>query len=319
MPDVDTTALRDEVLAGLRATPRQLPAKLLYDAEGASLFTSITQLEEYYVTRTELAIYDAHGEDIAARLAGRVVVEPGAGEGEKLRALLARLPRHQFPAAYVPIDVAEEQLHRVAGEIAAEYGIHVAPVVADYLTLDELPSLPGELTALPRTGFFPGSTIGNLEPEDAVAFLSRLAHLLGPDASVILGVDLRKDPLVLHAAYNDRLEVTATFNLNLLARLNRELDATFDVESFRHYAYYNPAVGRVEMHLVSLVEQTVSVAGEPIHFEQGEGIWTESSYKYTLPQLDALAADGGFRVSARWMDEHRWFVVAVLEAISGRR
>jgi dimethylhistidine N-methyltransferase len=307
------SSLRDEVLAGLRRRPRTLPAKLFYDARGAALFDAITRLDEYYLTRTELAILRRNAATIAASIgAGSVLLEYGSGEAEKVRIILDRMRGDAAPAAYVPLDVSGAQLERVAAELRDRYPeIPIMPIAADYTSLDGLP-LPHELRSARRVAFFPGSTIGNLHPDEARNFLERMSSDCGRDGAIILGVDLRKDPAILHAAYNDSKGLTAEFNLNILVHLNRELGATFDPESFRHYAFYNPVAGRIEMHLVSLRRQLVDVAGECIPFERGETIWTESSYKYTLPGLVALAAEAGLVVDERWTDPEELFVVVRL-------
>jgi L-histidine Nalpha-methyltransferase len=307
--DASTASLRAEALRGLRAAPKTLPPKLFYDERGAELFVRITELPEYYPTRAELEILGRRAHDIAAALGpGVALLEYGSGEGVKVRLLLDALER---PAAYVPIDIAGEQLEEMAREVGAEYPhVAVAPLWADYTGPLTLPPLP---EGARRVAFFPGSTIGNFHPDEARAFLRRVRRAVGPDGALVLGADLRKDPLVLHAAYNDAAGVTAEFNLNVLARLNRELGADFDLSCFRHYAYYNPVVGRVEMHLVSLCRQTATVAGEEVFLERGETIWTESSYKYGPADLEALAAGAGFHVSRAWEDERGMFVVALLE------
>jgi dimethylhistidine N-methyltransferase len=234
-PSGASSELRSEVLAGLHQSPRRLPPKLFYDARGAALFDAITRLDEYYLTRTELAILHRHAGAIAAGIgAGSVLVEYGSGEAEKVRIILDGMRGAAAPAAYVPIDVSTAQLDRVASELRARYPeIPVFPIAADYTSLEDLP-IPERLSDARRVAFFPGSTIGNLHPEDATRFLARMAAACGPRGAIILGVDLRKDPVLLHAAYNDAEGLTAEFNLNVLARLNRDLDATFDLASFRH-------------------------------------------------------------------------------------
>jgi dimethylhistidine N-methyltransferase len=306
--------LRREVHAGLRASPKTLPPKLFYDERGARLFEEITRLEEYYVTRTEHAIMSAHSTEMAALMGPRVVIiEPGSGEARKVRILLDELDN---PAAYVPIDVSAEQLERVAKEIAEQYeGLEVLPFEADFTRGLCLPRLPDALQATRRVAFFPGSTIGNLHPPQAVALLREIAAVVGSGGGLLLGVDLRKDPVVLHAAYNDLRGVTAAFNKNALARLNREFGATFNVDRFRHYAYYNPVANRVEMHLVSLDTQHVMVDGDRVSFEQGEPIWTESSYKYSPEELEGCAREAGFALRQKWCDRRRWFMVGFFEAI----
>jgi L-histidine Nalpha-methyltransferase len=303
--------LRMEIRCGLQSTPKTLPPKLFYDARGARLFERICRLPEYYLTRAELEILRERAPEIATCVGpASVLIEYGAGAGIKVRHLLDEL---ETPAAYVPIDIAGEQLESVAAGFAADYpGLLVAPVWADYTTPFALPKLPD--AARRRVAYFPGSTIGNFHPREAVAFLRGIAGTVGEGGGLVLGADLRKDPLVLHAAYNDAQGVTAAFNLNVLTRLNRDLGATFDPSLFRHYAFYNPVPGRIEMHLVSLVEQTVCVGGESIRFARGEPIWTESSYKYDGEQLERMARESGFAIKRSWTDREGLFRVLYLEA-----
>jgi L-histidine N-alpha-methyltransferase len=305
--------LRREIHAGLRASPKTLPPKLFYDETGARLFEKITKLDEYYVTRTEHEIMHAHAAEMAERIGPNVVlIEPGSGEALKVRVLLDHL---EHPAAYVPIDVSAEQLARVARELLEEYeNLDVIPLEADFTRGLCLPELPQGARNARRVAFFPGSTIGNLHPPQAVALLREIARVVGPRGGLLLGVDLRKDPAILHAAYNDSRGVTAAFNKNALVRLNREFGGTFDVDRFRHYAYYNPVTNRIEMHLVSLEEQTVEVDSERFPFEQGEPIWTESSYKYSPDELEGCAREAGLLLRKRWCDRRQWFMVAFLEA-----
>ena len=303
-------SLRDEVLRGLRSSPKTLPPKLFYDTTGAALFERITTLPEYYLTRAELEILNTRVHEIAS-LAGPAcaLVEYGSGAGVKIRLLLDALDR---PAAYVPIDISAEQLTRVAGEIAAEYpGLIVQPVWADYTAPLSLPDLPQRAR---RIAFFPGSTIGNFHPTEAAAFLHRVRRTVANDGALVLGVDCRKDASVLHAAYNDAAGVTAAFNLNMLRHINRELGADFDLECFQHRAVFNAAENRVEMHLVSLARQVVTVAGARVPFERGETIWTESSYKYDRPRLEQLVASAGFALTRLWSDGGDRFWVAFLAA-----
>jgi len=307
-------ALRDEVLAGLRATPKSLPAKLLYDARGAQLFEEITRLDAYYLTRTESDILGARAGEIASLIgAGRVILEYGSGETTKARRILEQFPCGAGPAAFVPIDTSCEQLHRAATRLASEFpDVPVIPAEADYTAPFDLPSLPLGAPAAGHVALFLGSTIGNFHEPEAVALLRRIALQCGEGGALLLGADLRKDPLVLHEAYNDPAGVTAEFNRNLLVRMNREFDAMFDPEAFRHYAYYNPMAGRVEMHLVSLRSQCVRVGSEWIWFENGESIWTESSYKYTWSELRRITASAGFNVERRWTDARSWFALLYL-------
>ena len=304
--------LRREIHAGLQANPKTLPPKLFYDETGAKLFEEITRLAEYYVTRTEHEIMEAHAKEMAALIGPDVLlIEPGSGEATKVRTLLDHL---ENPAAYVPIDISAEQLARIASELAQEYPhLDVIPLEADFTRGLCLPELPESTRDARRIAFFPGSTIGNLHPPQAVALLREIARVVGPRGGLLLGVDLRKDPTILHAAYNDARRVTAAFNKNALVRLNREFGATFDIDRFRHYAYYNPVANRVEMHLVSLETHEVVVDGERFLFEQGEPIWTESSYKYSPAELEGCAREAGLRLRKMWRDDRRWFMVAFFE------
>lgn len=307
---VQGDALRDEVLRGLRSSPKTLPPKLFYDTTGAALFERITTLPEYYLTRAELEILHARVHEIASLAGpGCALVEYGSGAGLKVRLLLDALDR---PAAYVPIDISAEQLIRVAGEIAAEYpGLIVQPVWADYTAPLQLPDLPQRAR---RIAFFPGSTIGNFHPTEAAAFLHRVRRTVANDGALVLGVDRRKDAALLHAAYNDAAGVTAAFNLNMLRHINRELGADFDLECFQHRAVFNAAENRVEMHLVSLARQVVTVAGARVPFERGETIWTESSYKYDHARLEQLVTSAGFALTRLWSDAGDRFWVAFLTA-----
>jgi L-histidine Nalpha-methyltransferase len=288
----------DEVLAGLRAPRKHLPCKLLYDARGAELFEQICTLDEYYPYRSELALLDEHLPAIAAAIGPAArVIEPGSGAGQKTRMLLRALDR---PALYVPIDVSAEQLATTAHELHAAFAdLEVAPIAADYTSAIELPIAPPGGRSLV---FFPGSTIGNFEPDDARAFLARFAALAGPGASIVLGTDSNRDPDELLRAYDDAQGVTAAFDLNILAHLNRSHAATFDPGAFLHRSVWDPARSRIEMHLVSRRRQTVQVAGEAIRFERGEAIVTEHCYKHPPEVLAALLAGAGWRVRRVFAD-----------------
>lgn len=304
-------SMRDDVLEGLRADPKHLSPKYFYDNTGARLFEQITTLDAYYPTRTELAILRGAAGEIADRAGPRVaLIEYGSGAGTKVRLLLDAL---EEPVAYVPIDIAGEQLRRVALTLRDDYPkVDIHPVRADYTRALDLPKMKGESR---HVAFFPGSTIGNFEPSTAASFLRGVRDTIGDDGAMILGVDRVKDVGTLEAAYNDPEGITARFNLNLLARLNRELDATFPLDQFRHRAWWNAAKSRMEMHLESLSTLKVEVAGETVHFDAGETIWTESSYKYERAMLDALVTDAGFRVACLWTDPLDRFWVAFLDAI----
>ena len=303
-------SIRREVLLGLRSHPKTLPPKLFYDAAGAALFERICTLDEYYPTRTELAILRGCVAELAELAGPRCsLIEYGSGAGVKVRLLLDAL---EHPVAYVPIDISHEQLADVSADIAASYpGLAVRPLAADYTLPLRLPTLPADERR--KLAFFPGSTIGNFHPTEAAAFLQRVRRAVGPNGALILGVDRRKDPRVLHAAYDDRQRVTAAFNLNMLVRINRELGADFDLSRFTHRAVWNDRASRIEMHLVSAARQVVHVAGEPISFEPGETIWTESSYKYDTPRLERLAEEGGFEIARSWTDAADQFWIVLLE------
>lgn len=299
-----------DVLAGLSRPHKRLPSKYFYDAAGSRLFDRITELDEYYPTRTELAIVRGHVGAMAARCGPRcLLVELGAGSLVKVRLLLDRLDR---PAGYVPVDVSGDHLRAAAGELARDYpalGVH--PVAADFTRPFALPPLP----AARRVAYFPGSTLGNFDPHEADALLGRVARLVGPGGGLLLGVDLRKDPAVLEPAYNDARGVTAAFNRNLLVRINRELGADFDPSAFRHRAFYNRDRSRIEMHLVSATGQQVRVGDRTFGFRAGESIHTENSYKYDLTELGARAAECGLRADETWTDENGHFAVLYLTAV----
>ena len=301
-------ALGREVLAGLSADPKTIAPKFFYDDRGAWLFEQICEQPEYYLTRAELEILERHAGDIAALAGPRcAVVEYGSGAGVKIRLLLEALDR---PVSYTPVDISRRQLGEVAAALGREYhGIATHPVCADYTRRFDLPRLPAHDR---KIAFFPGSTIGNFHPVHAVSFLQHVRHAIGRRGALVLGVDRRKDTGILDAAYNDAAGVTAEFNLNVLEHLNRVLDADFDPGCFRHVAFFNEQASRVEMHLESLARQTVQVAGESICLAYRERIWTESSYKYDLDGLEALAAGAGFEVAQLFTDRGERFWVAVL-------
>jgi dimethylhistidine N-methyltransferase len=297
------------VLRGLRATPKTLPCKYFYDEAGSELFERITALEEYYPTRTELAIMERYAPEMAALL-GRhcLLVEYGSGSSTKTRLLLDHL---RDPLGYVPIDVSGEFLRRSANALAAEYpDVEVQPLCADFTGPLVLPA-PRSPTAR-RVVYFPGSTIGNFTPGMAGALLRQTATLCGPGGCLLLGADLQKDPLVLEAAYNDRRGVTAAFNRNLLERINRELGGDFALDQFSHRAVYNTRQGRIEMYLVSRRAQSVHIGDAEFFFAEGEAICTEYSYKYNLRGLTFLGARGGFDVQRVWTDDKAYFAVLCL-------
>ena len=297
---LELKSFRDDVVAGLSAPQKFLSPKYFYDASGSRLFERICRLPEYYVTRVELALTRRHLAAIA-RFAGRgcQLIEYGSGEGVKSR-LLIRAAR---PAVYVPIDISQDALDDAARRLAREFpGLRIHPLLGDFSRPIDIPVRRG----MPSVVYFPGSTIGNLTPEEAHAFLSMSR---GIAARMLVGVDLKKDPAVLHAAYNDSRGVTAAFNLNLLVRINRELGANFDLRRWRHYAFYNPAEGRIEMHLVSMGEQKVALGKHRFRFASGETIHTENSYKYSLDGFRELAAKAGFSASRVWTDRRELFAL----------
>ena len=303
-------ASREEVLRGLLSPQKELPCKLLYDETGSQLFEQICDLDEYYPTRSELRIMRASAADMAARLGPDcLLIEYGSGSSTKTPLLLDHMDR---PAGYVPIDISREVLRASAEAISRRYPrLRVLPLCRDYTAEIQVPRT--RPPAARRVAYYPGSTIGNFVPNDARRFLSRIGDVCGSGGGLLVGVDLKKDPLMLHRAYNDALGITAAFNLNILMRLNREMAATFAVDRFRHYAFYNPVFARVEMHLVSLVPQVVSVAGVDVAFERGESIWTEASYKYSQDEFAELAASAGWRVEQTWTDDRGLFSVQYLE------
>ena len=302
-----TTRLRDEVIAGLSRNPKALSPKLFYDADGSRLFDAICRTPEYYPTRTEMAILEERAEEIAALVGrGALLIEPGSGSSDKVRLLLDALR----PATYMPMDISRDHLYAAARRLAGAYpwlSVHAA--CADFTLNETLPLCP---SGMRRVVFFPGSTIGNFEPEQAVGFLRHIADLIGADGGLLIGVDLKKDAAVLNRAYNDAAGITAAFNRNLLYRMRRELGAAVDIERFEHSAFYNPTAGRVEMHLRSTVRQSIQVDGYRFVFEKGETLHTENSYKYSVDGFTALAGRGGLRSVQVWCDEDDLFSVHYL-------
>lgn len=301
-------AFRSDVLRGLSGARKTLPARWLYDAHGSALFETITGLPEYYLTRTETAILTTSTREIAQFIGpGAVLVEYGAGAALKTEILL----RAVEPTSYVPIDIAADFLAASAARIHRRFPhLDIVPLVADFTANFELPE---DLPPGRKVGFFPGSTIGNLASYEARDFLQRMAAHVGPGGAGLIGVDLKKDLETLLAAYDDRDGVTARFNLNLLARINRELGGEFDIGAFEHQARWNAIDSAVEMHAVSTRAQTIKVAGQSFAFETGESIHTESSRKYDLQQFADLATASGWRLGPVWTDsEDRFAVVALI-------
>jgi dimethylhistidine N-methyltransferase len=281
-----------------------------YDAEGSRLFDRICELPEYYPTRTELQILGEHLPEMVEAIGPEaLMIEPGSGSGLKTRKVLAAL---DDPAGYVPVEISPDYLRDSVAELRESFpGIPILPVCADFTSPFEVPT--PEWTESRRVIFFPGSTIGNFAPDEAVALLRTMREKVDANGGLLIGLDLRKDPVVLEKAYNDHLGVTAQFNLNLLTRMNRELGADFDIEQFSHRAVWNDTDSRIEMHLVSEREQTVSVGGQSFHFAEGEYILSECSYKFTFGGFEDLAAKAGWRVKQIWTDNREWFSVQYLE------
>jgi L-histidine Nalpha-methyltransferase len=291
-------AFAADVVAGLTVQPKTLPAKYFYDLAGSALFERITELPEYYPTRSEIAILREHAPAIASMFPpGSALIEFGSGSSRKARILLGAAATVM---AYVPVDISGDFLQQELVQLERDLPhLVVAPLVADFTKPF---AIPDKLAALPRVGFFPGSTIGNFEPAEAGAFLRHIGAMLGTGALLLVGVDLLKDEATLYRAYNDAAGVTAKFNLNLLARINRELGADFDLAAFEHRAFFNAAQSRIEMHLVSTRPQKVRVNGITIDFSRGETIHTENSYKYTVASFQALAREAGWTAAKVFCD-----------------
>jgi L-histidine Nalpha-methyltransferase len=299
----------EALVAGLSRTPKEISCKYFYDADGSRLFDAICELPEYYQTRTETALLAGHAQEIAALIGPHAeIVEFGAGSLRKVRLLLDAAAELR---GYTPVDISGDYLMDVTQTLAAEYpNLRLRPLVADFTAPMAIPVLPGVAR---RVGFFPGSTIGNFRPDAATALLRRMRAALG-GGSLLIGVDLVKDPLRLHAAYNDGAGITAAFNKNLLLRANRELGADFALDQFAHYAPYNPAAHRIEMYLVSLKRQSARIAGQRLDFAEGEAIHTEDSHKYTVDGFREMAVRAGFTPRAVWCDDQKLFSIHWLES-----
>lgn len=298
-------ALRNELLEGLSAPQKRLPSKLFYDQVGSELFDRICELPEYYVTRTEASIMRMHAAAMAAAVGPRSrLVEFGSGSSTKTRLLLDHL---DTPEAYVPVDISAEHLHATAARLREDYpALAIEPLTGDFTAALPLPEAPAEV----RTAvYFPGSTLGNFEPEAALALLRRIRAMAGADGGLLLGADLRKPAPVLLPAYDDAAGVTAAFNLHLLHRLNREFGADFRLESFQHRAVWNEAQSRIEMHLVARHDLEFTLFDRRFAMRAGESLHTENSHKYSLESLRALADRSGFRIVETWTDPQQWFAV----------
>jgi dimethylhistidine N-methyltransferase len=309
--------LCDDVARGLALRPRKLPPKYFYDDRGSRLFERITQLHAYYPTRTEIGILRDRAAEIAERIGPDArLVEFGSGSGDKTWILLRHL---EAPSAYVPVDISRAQLVEFALEIAAAFPeLRVVPVCADYTTSFPLPPLTDDTGR--SVAFFPGSTLGNFEPGEAEVFLRRVRNLVGPEGGFLIGLDLRKDRRIIETAYDDPEGLTAEFNLNLLARINRECGADFDLRHFEHYAFFDEQESRVEMRLVSTRAQAVRLRPDSggsqlvqTHFQPGDYITTEYSYKYDLDEFAVFARHADWSVVASWTDPDGWFAVVLME------
>ncbi len=309
----EIAALARDVRLGLTSSPKHLPCRYFYDTEGSRLFEAICRLPEYYLPRAEREILRAHAGEVASRFSGPItLVELGCGSAAKTRLLIEAFLRRHDTLRYVPVDISRTMLEETAGALVRDYApLDVIAVCGDYE--DGLRHM-AEMTDRPRLLLWLGSSVGNLHRPEAAAFLGHIRRQTAPHDRVLIGIDLRKDPEVLLRAYDDSQGVTARFNLNILARLNRELDARFDLRAFRHRALYDDARGRIEMHLVSTRPQQVAIGrlGLTVHFEGGESIHTENSYKYSLGEIDALASEAGYSVEAQWLDAKRRFSVNLL-------
>jgi dimethylhistidine N-methyltransferase len=293
------------VVEGLSKQQKSLPCRFFYDARGSELFEDITRLPEYYPTRVEIALLEAHVEEIVQGFGeGGALVEFGSGSSRKTEIFIARLPRL---SVYAPIDVSKTALDGARRRLGELYPtLNTRPIIGNFTHGVLLPEDVGQMKQL---GFFPGSTIGNFDPPAAVDVLRAMRRTLARESALVIGVDLKKDARVLVEAYNDAAGVTAAFNLNLLVRANRELGAGFDLAAFRHEAIYDPLKGRIEMHLVSVKEQMVELLGERFHFHAGERIHTENSYKFTVDQFSGIARAAGWRVKRFWTDARGWFTL----------
>ena len=301
-----TSDFLSDVIAGLSSDPRTLPCKYFYDERGAALFQQICELPEYYVTRTEIDILDRYRAEIASQIGPNVeLIGLGTGAGTKTRILIEALDK---PAAYIPVDISEKQLRKSAALFLRIFpNLEVLPVCADYLQPVVVPS-PRHKPAR-NVVYFPGSTIGNFEPNEALEFLRRIANVSGRGGGLLIGADLQKDQSVIEAAYNDSAGVTAEFNLNLLAHINREVGADFDLTQWRHRAIYNSESGRIEMYLISTTDQAVHIGDREFRFRGGEKILTEHSYKHTPEGFIALARQAEFDFVNLWTDHARLFGV----------
>lgn len=314
-PPPMTQAFLDDVLAGLSQTPKSLPPKWFYDDVGAKLFEDICDVPEYYLTRTERGILESSAAEIVAALGeDTALVEFGSGSMSKVRIILDQFAT---PKAFVAVDISAEQLSAAATELEAAYpGLRVFSIATDFTQPFDLP--PALDDSLRRCVFFPGSTIGNFDPNDAKTLLMQMHKAAGKSGRLLIGFDLKKDAAVLEAAYDDAAGITADFNKNVLARINRELGGDVNVDAFEHVAFYNAVDGRIEMHLKSIGAQSFSVAGHTFDFRDGETIHTENSYKYAIDEFDALASAAGFQLARTWTDSEDKFALLLFDVTHTR-
>ncbi len=299
-----------EVLRGLTSEPKTISPKYFYDARGSALFDRITELDEYYLTRTEMSLFNQHLPEISERLGGGLcLIEYGSGSSLKIRKLLEAIAVR----AYVPVDISNEHLQDNARALHADFPhLHVYPVCADFTARF---TLPEKVSALAKVGFFPGSSIGNFDPLHAQQFLTNVRQIVGAGGALLVGVDRKKSVQVLEDAYNDAAGVTAEFNLNVLAHINDALGADFILENFRHLARYNDEQGCIQMFLQSTQDQQVTVAGVTVYIEALEKLHTENSYKYHPQEFVELAAKAGFREEAHWSDAQQWFSLYLMRGV----
>ncbi|MRX26614.1 L-histidine N(alpha)-methyltransferase [Kangiella sp. HZ709] len=300
-----------ELLNGLTKKQKSLNPKYFYDKKGSQLFEKITAVEEYYPTRTEIEILKNNTAEIASYLGqGIVLIEPGAGNCSKVRLILDELK----PKAFFPQDVSRRFLNQAADELKQDFPwLNVQPIVSDF---SKPIVLPENMANEPKFVFYPGSTIGNFEPENAIKFLKNMRKLVGDDGGILIGMDLHKAKSILEPAYNDSRQITAAFNLNMLFNLNEKFNADFDISEFSHRAFYNDSLRRIEMHLISNSPQTVRLLGQTIRFEQSETIHTENSYKFTEEDIINMANKSGFKLIKSWFDKDRLFSVNYFKSIN---
>jgi dimethylhistidine N-methyltransferase len=301
------SAVAAEVLAGLARTPKQISPKYFYDQKGSALFDAITELDEYYLPRVEQQIFSAYGDAMCAAIGtGVTIIEPGAGSCEKIKWLLPGLA----PAAYVPMDISADHLRASAAALSSEFaGLQVLPQACDHTVGIELE----HKSEGPPVFFYPGSSIGNFTPAEAVEFMQTMRAHMQDRGGLLIGVDTKKDVEVLHAAYNDSQGLTARFNMNALDHLNNVLDGSLDTDRFVHHALYNESEGRIEMYLRCTGTHTAELAGQPVSFSEGELVQTEYSYKYHPEEFSVLAEQAGFARRQLWQDERGWFSVTYFE------